>query len=245
MVRKSAHTTLAEDHVVIALREDILGGHQELIQRGRHPAFQEDRLFRPPHALEQREILHVTRAHLQHIGILLNQIAIHRIDSFGHNQQPEVLADFAENLQPLFAQPLKAVRRGTWLDDATAKQPCSSALNTPCGAKSLVAALDGARPGDDRKLLPSYHKALVPYADQRIFIPNLAAYQFVGLGNANRLRHTRHAFKQLRVEGPGIPGNANGRALRPWHWVSAKAHRLDFFADSANLFFARRRLHHN
>src|SRR5581483_11478809 len=49
---------------------------------GTHPAWPTSRVsggpaFRPPHALEQREILHVTRAHLQHIGILLNQIAIH------------------------------------------------------------------------------------------------------------------------------------------------------------------------
>ena len=46
VVREGADAALAEDHVVIALRQDVLGGHQELVDRGGHAALEQHRLAR-------------------------------------------------------------------------------------------------------------------------------------------------------------------------------------------------------
>src|SRR6267143_279200 len=41
-IGEGAHTALAEHHVVIALGEDVLGGHEEFVERGGHPALEEN-----------------------------------------------------------------------------------------------------------------------------------------------------------------------------------------------------------
>jgi hypothetical protein len=78
VVGKGAHAALAEDHLVVALAHHVLGGHQKLIQSGREAALDHHRLAQLAGALEQREVLHVARADLHHVGPFGHQVQASR-----------------------------------------------------------------------------------------------------------------------------------------------------------------------
>src|SRR6266545_728755 len=50
---------LAQHHAIVALLQHVLGRHQELVQRRRQPALEEDREAGPPRLREKRVVLHV------------------------------------------------------------------------------------------------------------------------------------------------------------------------------------------
>jgi hypothetical protein len=89
VIGESAHSALAEDDVVVALAHDVFGGHEKFFERGGDAALQEHRLAGASGALEQRKILHVARADLDHVGILIDQIERFVVDGFGHDEQAE------------------------------------------------------------------------------------------------------------------------------------------------------------
>ena len=68
---EGADAALAEDDLVVALREDVLGGEQPLLHRRRHAALEQDRLAQPADLGEQGEVLHVAGADLEHVGHLV------------------------------------------------------------------------------------------------------------------------------------------------------------------------------
>ena len=78
----------------------------------RQAALQEDGLVGASGALEQREVLHVAGADLDHIGVLIDQVERFVIDGFGDDEQAEAVADFGHDLQTFFAQALEGIRRG-------------------------------------------------------------------------------------------------------------------------------------
>ena len=78
---------LAEDHLRVPLLDDVLGRHQELLDRGRRAALQQHRLRRPADLGEQVEVLHVPRADLDHVGDLDHRLDVARVHQLGHERQ--------------------------------------------------------------------------------------------------------------------------------------------------------------
>ena len=109
-VRERAHPTLAQDHLVVALGEDVLGRHQELLERRRHAPLQHHRLARLAHPLEQRVVLHVAGADLDGVGVALDQLHALHVHRLGHDRQARRLAGLGQDLQALLAEPLKGSR---------------------------------------------------------------------------------------------------------------------------------------
>ncbi len=71
-IGEGADAAFAEHDVVVAFAHYIFGGHQEFIESGGHAAFEEHGLFGAAGAFEQREILHVARADLNHVGVFID-----------------------------------------------------------------------------------------------------------------------------------------------------------------------------
>ena len=122
VIGERPHAALAQHHVVVALGHDVLGRQQQLFERRRHAALQQHRLARAAGALEQREVLHVARADLDAVGVLLDELQRLVIDRFGDDRQVELFADARQDLQRLLAQSLERVRRGARLVRAAAEQ---------------------------------------------------------------------------------------------------------------------------
>ena len=149
VVGKGSHAALAQNHLVIALAHDVLGGHQELVEGSAHAALQQHRLPQPPGMLQQRKILHVARADLDHVGPLGDQAQGFVVDGFGDDPQAEFVPDFGHDLQRFKAQALECIGRSARLVSAAAEE-----LRAGCGhllgdSERLLAALDRAGAGDD------------------------------------------------------------------------------------------------
>jgi hypothetical protein len=88
IVFESADAALAQDHVVVAARQDVFCGQQQLFDGGRNAALQQHRLALIPQLAQQIVILHVARAHLEDIGILADQRNLRLVHDFADHQQP-------------------------------------------------------------------------------------------------------------------------------------------------------------
>src|SRR5205085_292392 len=146
---ESSHAALAEHHVVIALRHDVLGGEQELVERRGHTALEQHRFARAAGSLEEREVLHVARADLDAVGVLINERERLMIDRFGDDRQVELLANARENLESFFLQSLKRIRRRARLVRAAAEKLPAAALDALGDRAGLIVSLDGAWTTDD------------------------------------------------------------------------------------------------
>ena len=82
-----ADPALAQDHVSVALVEHVLGGHQQLLERARQPALEQRRPARPADLGEQRVVLHVARADLEHVGDLEHRLQVAGVHQLGDDRQ--------------------------------------------------------------------------------------------------------------------------------------------------------------
>ena len=95
--------------------------------------------------LQQREILHVARAHLQAIHIGMHQFSMSRVHNFCEGLQAVLFAASLHDLQALFTQTLEGMRVGAWLDRATAN-PCKTQISdTFRNLEELLFGLHGTR----------------------------------------------------------------------------------------------------
>jgi thiamine biosynthesis protein ThiI len=105
-----ADAALAEHDVQVAALSDVFGGHQPFLDGGVHAALEHDRLAHAADRLQQREVLHVARADLEHVRVAGDQVHVAGVDHLGHHRQAGRLAHLGEDLQPGLAQPLERVR---------------------------------------------------------------------------------------------------------------------------------------
>ena len=81
---ESADTAFAENNIMVSSRRDIFRRHQPFGNGCRHTALQNHRLVDAPDFLEQVEILHVTRADLDHVHIVVHECIQHaNVHQFG------------------------------------------------------------------------------------------------------------------------------------------------------------------
>ena len=85
VIGKGANAALTEDHVVVAFAHYVLGGHQEFFESGRHAALQQNGFAPASGTFEQRKILHVACANLDHVGVFFNQFQRFAVDCLGDN----------------------------------------------------------------------------------------------------------------------------------------------------------------
>jgi hypothetical protein len=101
----------AEHDVEVAALGDVLGGHQPLLDGGAHPALEHHRLAGAADRLQEREVLHVTGADLQHVGVGSDQLDIGRVDHLGDDREAGLRPDIGENAQAVLAEALESVGR--------------------------------------------------------------------------------------------------------------------------------------
>ena len=102
-------------------RQDVLRRHQQVLDRRAHAALQQHRLPGLADFLEQVEVLHVAGADLEHVGIALDERNLPRVHHLGDDRHVVLVADVAQDLQPVLAEPLEAVRAGARLERAAAE----------------------------------------------------------------------------------------------------------------------------
>ena len=130
-----------------------------------------------PAALQQREVLHVARADLDAVGVLVDELQRLVVDRLGDDREVELLAHPRQDLEPLLAESLEGVRRGARLVRAAAEQLPAGALDPLGDGARLVERLDRAGAADhDDAVAADVDAADV---DDRVVRLRLAADQLV------------------------------------------------------------------
>ena len=104
-----ADAALAEDEVVVAAGEDVLGREQHLLDGGRDAALQQHGRARVAKLAQQVEVLHVARAHLEEVDVGDHGLDLRDLHHLGDDQQAGLVGDLAQQLQPLDPHALEAV----------------------------------------------------------------------------------------------------------------------------------------
>ena len=102
---------------------------------------------------QQRVVLHVARADLDHVGHFEHRLDVARVHQLGDDRQPGLLLGLGEQAQALRAEPLEAVRRRARLVGAAAEHRRAGSRPPVRDADQLVARLDRAGPGDQREVV--------------------------------------------------------------------------------------------
>ena len=82
-----ADAALAQDDVRVARADDVLGGHQPLLDRGAVAALEHDRAGDPADVAQQRVVLHVAGADLEDVGVLGDDVDLVRLHHLGDHRQ--------------------------------------------------------------------------------------------------------------------------------------------------------------
>src|SRR6185437_4225748 len=209
VVGEGAHAALAEDHVVVSFGHNVFRGHQKFVQRGGHAPLQQHRLSGAAGALQQRKILHVARADLDYVRVLFDQVERFVVNRLGDDAEAETLAHLGENLQTVFAEALKTVRRGSRLIGAAAEEMRARGADALGDRKCLLAAFDGAWAADNHHSLAAKDDITGRGGDAHlgVFLFYVAAHELIGLADGDAFDDARHAFEGADVHRTRIAGD--------------------------------------
>ena len=142
---------LAQDHVRVARAEDVLGGHQPLLDRRAKAALEQDRPGDPPDVAQERVVLHVAGADLEHVDVLGDELDLAGSMTSVTTGSPVRSRASARKRRPSTPRPWNAYGRGARLERAAADDRGAGRLDRVSRVEQLLAALDRARPGHHRE----------------------------------------------------------------------------------------------
>src|SRR6266478_8373311 len=203
---EGADAALAEDDVVVAAGQDVLGAEEKLFHGGGHAALEEHGLADLAERAEEVVVLHVARADLEDIDVAEHHLHLRRVHNFADGEEIEFLRGFAHQLEALFAHALEGVGRSARLESAGAKDFGSGFGDGFGDGKDLLARLDGARTGSDYDLIAADFYAAAEI-DDGAFGLELAAGKLEGLGDAHDFAH---AIEELEIAMIEIAVDADG-----------------------------------
>src|SRR5208337_4704626 len=93
---ESPDPPFTEHKVAVVFGEDVLSGHEELIDSGRGSSLKKNRLSCLPQQGQQGEVLDIAGAHLEHVGILTDYFYVFRINNLGDDRQAGGLTSFCK-----------------------------------------------------------------------------------------------------------------------------------------------------
>jgi len=246
-VGEGAHAAFAEHHVVVAFAQDVFGGHEKFIERGRHAAFQEHGLFGAASAFQQREILHVARANLDHVGPFFDEVERFVVNCFGDDAEAIVAPDLVEDFEAGKAESLKAIRRGAGLESATAKEAHTGGLELFGDGEALLFGFDGAGASGHGQMRTADENVTRRRgdADDGGVGFDVERDKFVGLGDGNAFNDAGHGLEDTEIHSALVAGDADRGASGTGDGMRFKAEGFDFFADGADFGFRGVGLHDN
>ena len=167
------------------------------------------------------------------------------INRLGDDLHPKLVANLRHDAQPILAQALKRVGRSARLICPAAKKLRSRPMHPFGHGERLLAAFDGAGPGDDRQPRPANRGVRPGKADHRVVVFDVAAHQLVRLRNLDDFLHARHLFQRALFDFALVAGNPDGSTRRARHGMRPVPQLLDFLANRAHLLFRSVRLHND
>ena len=230
---EGADAALAQDDVVVALAHDVLGGHEQLIDRAGHAALKQDRSLGLADLFEQREVLGVAGTDLHDVDLLVQEdLHVARVHDLGDDRHVELGRRLAQQVQAGGAHALVGVRGSAGLVGTAAQHRGTGGLHA-AGDADEVLALDGARAGDDLELIAADLDA-VAAVDDGVLGVELAVGALERLGDALHALDDVHGLEQERVDLGRIAHQADDRLVLAARDVGLQALFLNPADDMAD-----------
>src|SRR5436190_1832771 len=242
-----ADPPLAEHHRGIAFLEDVLGSHQQLIEWRREPALEQRGAPRAPDLRQQRVVLHVARADLDHVGDLEHGVQVADVHQLGDDRHARLGLRLGEQPQALLPQPLEGVGRGARLVGAAAEQGRPRLADDARGLQRDVARFDGAGAGDHGEALTA-HLASVDLKHRALAVRDLRRGELVGLEDRHHPVDARLALQPKALDARvllDVADRADHGDARAAAAMGARARLFDLPDDRVDLLFGRGLLHHD
>ncbi len=240
---EGADTPLAQQHPAVPLREDVLGAHQELLDGGRHPPLEQDRLVELAEHLEQGEVLHVAGADLHDVGIAGHQLYVPRVDHLGDDGQAGRLPGQGQQLQPILFHPLEGIGAGARLEGPAPQHRRSGRLHGMSGLEYLRLALHRTGAGHHHQVRAADAQPRRQLHHARLRL-DLAAGQLVGFEDRHHALHPRQRLQGVQHGlAPLVADGADDVAGLPVDDMGLVAQLLDPLLDLGQRLLAGSLLH--
>ena len=239
-----ADAALAEQHVRVALLEDVLRRHQQLLERGAEAALEQHRQARAADLAQQRVVLHVAGAELDHVGDLGDRLDVARVHQLGDDRQPGLGLGLGEQAQALLPEALEGVRARARLVGAAAEEARAARGDRARRGHDLVARLDRARPGDEAEVVAA-DLAPVDLDDRALVRAQLGGGELERLQDRDDLGDAVVALEAEAGDVLAVADGADHRHLLPARGMRSSAAGLDAGDDGLHLLLGGRRLHHD
>src|SRR6266850_1189196 len=203
-----ADAALAQDHVVVAAREDVLGREQPFLDGRGDAALEQHRLAGVTELPQQRVVLHVARAHLEDVAVLRDQLDLADVHHLGDDLEVVRIGRAAQHAQPLLAETLEGVRRAARLERAAAQDLRPRPLDGRGNGVHLLIRLRRAGAGHDDHLVAPYSH--VVDVDKGVLGLEGAARALVRLRDAEHLVDAVEDADQLGVDLVGADDAQHG-----------------------------------
>src|SRR5664280_1236442 len=112
-----ADATLAEDHVLAARVEQVLGRGEPLLDGRSEPAFQKDGAGASARFLQEVVVLAVPRADLQHVGPLSHRDDLRGRHHFRHDGESRRISRILQPAESFETMPLERIGERARLED--------------------------------------------------------------------------------------------------------------------------------
>ncbi len=193
---------------------------------------------------EQRVVLHVARADLDHVGDLDHVVDVAHVHQLGDDRQPGLLLRLLQQPQPLDPEALEAVRRGARLVGAAAQHRRAVLGDHARRLQRLLAALDRARAGDQAEVVAADPPA-VDLDHGPLALLELRRGELVRLQDRDQVVDPVVALEPERGDPVAVadrPDHGQQLALRE---VGRTADLLDSLDDVGDLLLRRPLFHHD
>jgi len=206
-----ADAALAQHHLVVALLEHVVRGHQQLVERRGEPALEQHRLADLACRLEQRVVLHVAGADLHDVGVLGDRVGVVGVQELGDDRQAGLGPRLGEDLQRRNAQALERERRRARLERPAAEHARPGRRHRVGDRERLLARLDRARPGDQAERLLAADLPPVNAEHRGLVVRELVRGELVRARDRHHPVHTRHSLQPELADALRIPDRADRR----------------------------------
>ena len=193
---------------------------------------------------QQRVVLHVARAELDHVGDLDDRLDVAGVHQLGDDRQAGLRLRLGEQAQPLLPEALEAVGRGARLVGAAAEQARAAGRHEPGRGQRLVARLDGARPGDQAEVLAADPAAL-DLDHRAVARLQLGRRELERLEDRDDLLDAVVTLEPEAGDVLAVADGADHRHLLPARGMGTSAAGLDPGDDGRHLLLGGRRFHHD
>ena len=226
---EGTNAALAQNHRVGAVRQQVLGRHQQILDGGGQTAFEQHRLAHLAHPLEELEVLHVARADLEHVHAVFQQRQILGRDHLGNDRQPIAVAGLLQQLDAGLPQALKRVGGSARLEGPAAQPHGTRFPEQRRHLEDLFARLHRAGAGEYRQPGAAHLDRADGYLG---FVAlELARGELVGLAERDYLRHPGQQLHLTAID--------RVSTHRPKHRLAVLAQLADLVAMCLEMFAHR------